>query len=200
MLEHFGSDCAALYDAAVGSKVASQHCDTACYRVRIVDRSYYLSILILYARYVLADSLACAGDDVGIEKVFLGKFVHYSVNAACLVKVFHIGMACGGKVAKVRSLCRDSVCYIKVKVYAAFMCYSGQMEHRVCGAAECHINGKGIHESLFCHYVTGTDILSVEFHHLHTGCLCELYPFGIYSGDSAVSSEAHAENFGKAVH
>ena len=85
MLEHFGSYRRTLYYASVGSEVAAEYSDTACCAVGIVYGTDYVGILVYYALDVLCNGLACAGDEVGIEKSELIDLVHYSVDSACLV-------------------------------------------------------------------------------------------------------------------
>ena len=109
-------------------------------------------------------------------------------------------MACRCKVAEVRSLCAYLVSHVKVDIYAAFVGDSREMEHTVCGTSKSHICCKSVLKSLLCHDIERTDILSVEFHYLHTCLLSKLDTLGINSRDSAVASETHTQHLGKAVH
>ena len=200
MLEHFRSYRTALNNTAVLSKVSSEDCDSACFAVGIVNRTDNIVIFVYAACDIFGNSFACAGHNVGVEQIFLVKLVHNCVNSACFVKILHISVTCGSKVAEVRSLCAYLICDIEIYFNSALVSDSGEVEHTVGGAAQSHINGKSIVKCLFGHDIKWSDVLSVKLHYLHTCVLCKAQSFGINSGDSTVALEAHAQNFGKAVH
>ena len=157
-------------------------------------------ILVYAACDIFGNGLACAGHNVCVKQIFLVKLIHNSVNSASFVKILHISVACGSKVAEVRCLCADLICDIEIYFNSALVSDSGEVEHTVGGAAQSHINGKCIVECLFGHDIKGSDILSVKLHYLHTCVLCKAQSFRINSRDSTVALETHAQNFGKAVH
>ena len=200
MLEHLGSNSRSLYNTGIGSQVASEYSYTAVGHIGIVDGSDDVGILVYYTCDILSNCLACAGQAVCIYEILLCQLVKYCVYAACLVEIFHISVTGRSQMTDIGSLLGDLIYQFKIQLYAAFMCYSGQVQHRVCRAAQCHIGSDSVPESLLCHYVAGTDILFQQFHYLHTCLLSQLYPCGISCGDGAVSAKTHTQYFGQAVH
>ena len=75
-----------------------------------------------------------------------------------------------------------------------------QMKHAVRRAAECHINGKCVHQRLARHDITRSDIAAQQLHYSHARMLCKLNTGRIDSGNSAVAAQTHTERFGQAVH
>ena len=51
-----------------------------------------------------------------------------------------------------------------------------QMEHRVRGAAQCHVDGERVDDRLLRHDIARADIFPEHFHHCHAGVLCKLDP------------------------
>ena len=200
MYQHFGSNCASLYNASVGSKIALEYGDSACFTVWVVDRTDSLRVTVDAALDILAYGLACNSHAVGVDKSLFAQLVENCINSACFVEVFHVGVACRCKMAEVRSLGAYLVSHVKVDIYAAFVGDSREMEHTVCGTSKSHISCESVLESLLCHDIERADILSVEFHNLHTCLLCKLDTLGVNSRDSAVASETHTQYLSEAVH
>ena len=101
---------------------------------------------------------------------------------------------------QVRSLLTDRVCKADIKIKANLMGNGRKMQHRVGGAAQCHIHSQCIHDGFLCDDVAGTDILIVHIHNCHTGMLCKLDALRIHSRDRTVSSKSHAQRLCQTVH
>ena len=158
--EHFRSNCASLYNAAVGSKIALEDSDSACFAVWVVDRTNDLRVLVYAACDVFAYGLACAGEAVCVDEVLFGKLAENRINAAGFIKILHVCVTGRSKVAEVRCLCAYLVSHVEVYLDPALVCDSGEVEHTVCGAAQSHVSSKSVVESLFRHDVARTDILA----------------------------------------
>ena len=135
-----------------------------------------------------------------MEQVLLGQLVQHRIDAASLVQILHICVACRSQVADVRGACADLVDHIQVDLDAAFVGNCRQVEHTVGGAAQRHVCGQCIFESVCGHDVTGTDVLPVHIHNCHASLLCQLDALGVYCRDGAVALETHAQDFGQTVH
>ena len=175
MYQHFLADRAALYHTAVGSEISAQYRNSSCLAVWVLNGTDNFGVLVNTAGNVFADGLAGCSHAVKVQQIFLGKLVHYRVNAARFVKFLNIGVTCGSKVAEIGSLRADVICNVKIDVYSAFVCNCRQVEHTVCGAAQSHIYGKSVHKRLFRHDVKGFDVLFKKLHNLHSRVLCKLY-------------------------
>ena len=109
-------------------------------------------------------------------------------------------MTCRSKVTKVRCLCADFICNIKVKFNACLFSDSRKVKHCICWTTESHINCKSIHKCLFCHNVERTDILFEKFHYLHTCVFSKFDSLWINGRNCTVTLQAHTDSLCKAVH
>ena len=89
---------------------------------------------------------------------------------------------------------------IQIEFHSALVSDSGQMQHTVGRATESHIHSKSVHQSLFCHNITGTDIFTKQFHNCHTCMFGKLNTGRMNSRDCTVAFKTHTKRFGQAVH
>ncbi len=190
----------ALYHAAIRCQVALEDSNTAGFAVRLVDGADDVSVLVDTSLDVFRHGLSCNGHHVSVKQVLLGQLVQYRINAASLVQILHVCVTCRSQVADVRGACADLVDHIQVDLDAAFIGNCRQVEHAVGGAAQRHICGQCVLESVCGHDVTGTDVFAVHIHNCHTSLLCQLDALGVYCRNRAVALETHAQNLSQAVH
>ena len=98
--------------------------------------------------------------------------------------------------AKVRCFFADLIGDIKVDFHAALVSDRRQMQHTVGRTAQRHIHRQRIHQSLFGHNVTGTDIFLKQFHDRHARMFGKLNAGGIHSGDRTVAFQSHTKSLG----
>ena len=89
---------------------------------------------------------------------------------------------------------------LHIDLHACLMGDGGKMEHGIGGAAQRHIHGKSVHESVLCHDIAGTDVLFDKFHDLHAGMLGKADPGGVDGGNCTVALQAHTDRLCQAVH
>ena len=200
MNQHFIADCRTLYNASVRCKISLEYCKSACLRIRIVDRSDNFRILVHAPFNILTHCLSCYSQAVCMEQTFLVQLIHNCVNSTCLVQVFHISVSCRSKVAQIWCLLTDSICKINLKIHSDLMSDCRKMKHTVRRTSQCHIYCQCIQNCIFCHDISRTDILSHQFHHLHTCMLCKLNPCGIYCRNRTISFQSHTKCLSQAVH
>ena len=109
-------------------------------------------------------------------------------------------LACRSKMTKVRRCLAYFVCVIERDRCLCLICYSGEMQHGVSGAAQRHIHSQSIVNRIGRYNVTRTDILFKKLHYLHSGVLGKSYSFRINCGDRAVPGERHPEYLTETVH
>ena len=102
--------------------------------------------------------------------------------------------------AYVRRALADLIDLMEIKGDPCLMGDRKEMKGRVGGAAESHICGQGILQSLFCHDLARTAIHLQHLHDLHSGCLCKAQSLSVYSRDRSVSRKAKSQNLCQAVH
>ena len=200
MLHHFGKNRASLDDAGVGSDVALKDGDAAVGHVGILDGTDDGRVCVDAALNVLAHCLSADCHHVEIKQIFLGQFVHYRVDSAGLIEIFHVGGACRCQVAQVRSFVGNHVRDFHIQFHAGFMRDGRKVKHCICRAPESHIHCHGVHESLLGHDISGTDILLNQFHDLHAGVLGETDSRAVDRRDRTVALKAHSDGLGEAVH
>ena len=76
----------------------------------------------------------------------------------------------------------------------------GQVEHRVGGAAECHVAFHGIVDRRRRHEVAEVDAVLEQLHDLHARMLGEAKALGVHGGNGAVAGKGDAERLAQAVH
>ena len=69
--QHFRKHRRALYHAASGRQISSEHCNTACFAEGFFHRTYYFVIKVDTALNIFSDSLAGNGETVKRQKLFL---------------------------------------------------------------------------------------------------------------------------------
>ena len=106
--QHIFTNRRCLDNRIIWTKIALQNCYAARRPVGIVDR-----VNNIWAHnFCVLDSVAQSASDcqrVEIEQIFLGKFMHDSVNAARLVKVLHVMISGGTKLCNIRRSRRNFV-------------------------------------------------------------------------------------------
>ena len=131
MCQHFRSDCTSLDYAAFLSDVAPHNSDSACFTVRIIDRTDSVIVLNISVADVFTDSFACSSDEALIDEALLIQFAEYSHQTACSVQVVHVSAACRCQMAKIRNSCTELVEDLHVQFYACFVGDGQQMENAV---------------------------------------------------------------------
>ena len=200
MNHHFRSYCRPLYNTCIRCKITLKYCNTAVWKIWIINRSYNLRIEILNAFKVLSYSLACTCKKICMDEILLGKFLHYSIYTACLVKVFHICRTCRCEVAQIRCSVRDLVGIFHIDINTCFMSDSRDMKHCISRAAKCHIHGKSILKGFFGHDISWLYILFQKFHDLVASLLGKTDSCRVYCRDRTIASKTHTDSFCQAVH
>ncbi|GFI29358.1 hypothetical protein IMSAGC013_00744 [Lachnospiraceae bacterium] len=101
---------------------------------------------------------------------------------------------------EVRRLFTDFVGKSNIEIKSYFMGNGRKVKHAVGGASQGHIHCQRIQNGFFCHNVSGTDILSIHFHHSHAGMFCQTETVRINGRNGSVSLQSHAQGFCQAVH
>ena len=200
MHQHFITDRRSLYYTSVRSQVSFQNCKTTGSRIWIIDRTDYFRILIVASFYIFADCLSGNCHALCVEQSFFIQLIHNRIYAACLIEILDICMSGRSQMTEIRSFFADTVGKVNFKIHADFMGNGRDMKHAVCRASQRHINCKGIQNCLFCNNVSRTDILSHQFHHLHTGMFCQLKTRRIYSRYGSVSFQSHSQSLCQTIH
>ena len=197
---HLRRDGALLDHAAVRREVALEDGDAAGLAVGPVDRTDDLFVQVFSALQVFFHRFAGAGHHGSVEQVFLRQLLHHRVDAAGQVEVFHKGVPGGGQVAQVRGAGGDGVRFVQTDGDPGLVGDGRQMQHRVGGAAQGHVDRFGVAEGGFGHDVAGADVLFDQLHDLHAGVLGQAQAGGIDRRDRAVARQGHADGLAQAVH
>ena len=200
MHHHFRRNGALLDDAAVFCQIALQNGNAAAGRIRVVNRADDALVAVDDAFEVLRHGLARAGHHRRVEQALLRQLLHHGEDAARAVEVFHERITRRRKVAEVRRVGGNLVRVVKVDGHACFVRDGGQVEHRVRGAAERHVNGFSVVERGRGHDVARADVLLHQRHNLHPSVLGEAQTRGVWRGNRAVARKPHPQRFGQAVH
>ena len=197
---HFRCNCRTLDNTAVLCDVAPQNSDAAGLRIRILERTNDLGVLVDNALEVLADRLAGAGDERQVEEITLGQLLHDGRNAACHVKLLNVMRACRSQMADIRHLAGQFVQSLKLQRNACFVCDCQQVQNRVGRAADRHLAGQRVAECCRREDVARLDVLLDQLHDLHAGMLCQMNTGSRNRRGRAVARQRHADRFGQAVH
>ena len=200
MHKHFGCHGASLDHAAVGCQISAKNRDTAGLREGIVHRANNLGVAIERIRDILRHGLARHRHDRGVKQTQLVDFFEHRVHAARLIKILHVGGACGCQMAQIGGLFADLVDHIQIEFHAALVGDGGKVKHTVGGTAQRHIRGDGVLDRRRRHDIAGSDVLFHKLHDLHTRVLSQLDSRRIDCGNGAVAAKTHTENLGQAVH
>ena len=169
-------------------------------RERIGNGTDDLGVEYLAALDVLAHGFARNGRQVRVEQARAGELVHDGGDAARLVELLDVAVARRSEVAEVGRARADGVGLREVELEPALVRDGGQVQHRVRGAAERHVDGERVLERLLRHDVARTDVVPHELHHRKAGLLGEAVARGHDGGNRAVAGQRHAEHLGEAVH
>ena len=104
MHQHLRHHCGTLHHAAVRCQIALQYGNSAGLGIRIFHRADDFRIQIAAVADVFADCRAVHGHAVEMEKFFLRQFVHYRIDTACLIQIFHVSRACRRQMAQIGGL------------------------------------------------------------------------------------------------
>ena len=200
MHHHLRRNCRTLDNAAIFCDVAPQNGDTTGLRVRIVDRTDDLGILIGHAFQILANRLAGRSQQRQVEQVATGQLVHNSRDATCHVQLFDVVRACRCQMAQVGHLGRQLVEQFQIDVNASLVCDCQQVQNGIGRAAERHLTGQRVAECLRGQDITRLDVLFKQLHDLHTGMLCQMDTCCMDSRNGAVARQCHTDGLGQAVH
>ena len=198
--QHLGCHSRSLDHATVRCQVTLQYSNTAGLGIGVLHRADDFRILVDTILDILSYGRTVGSQAVKVQKSLLGQFIHYRIDTACFVQVFHISRTGRCQVTQIRSLGRDLVGDLQVQFHTCFSCDSGQMQHGIGRASQCHIHSQGISEGFRSHDVSGTDIFLYQFHDLHAGMLCQTDTLGIYGGNRTVAAKSHTNGFGQTVH
>ena len=102
--------------------------------------------------------------------------------------------------AEVRGLCGEFIGNLHVQLHTRFMRDGRQMKHGIGGAAQRHIHGEGVQESLLRHDIPGTDIFLHQLHDLHARMLGKADSLGINRRNGSISLQAHSQRLRQTVH
>ena len=197
---HFRCNCRTLDNTAVLCDVAPQNSDAAGLRIRILERTNDLGVLVDNALKVLADRLTGAGDERQVEEIALGQLLHDGRNAACHIKLLNVVRACRCEVTDIRHLAGQFVQGLKLERYARLVGDSQQVQNRVGRAADRHLAGQRVAECCRREDVARLDVLLDQLHDLHAGVLCQMNTGSRNRRGRAVARQRHADRFGQAVH
>ena len=197
---HFGRNCRALDDTAVLGNVAPQDGDAAGLRIRMLERTDDLGILIDDALKVLPNRLAGRRDERQIEQVALGQLLHDGRHTACHIEFRNVVRASRRQVTDIGHLGRQFVEQFEVKRDPCLVRDGQQVQDGVGRAANGHLAGQRIAERLGRQDIARLDILFEQLHDLHAGMLGQVDAGGVHGGDSAVAGQGHADGLGQAVH
>lgn len=139
--------------------------DAAFLRERIGNGTDDLSVEDLAALDVLAHGFARNGRQVRVEQVRAGELVHDGGDAARLVELLDVAVARRSEVAEVGRARADGVGLREVELEPALVRDGGQVQHRVRGAAERHVDGERVLERLLRHDVARTNVDSSRAPH-----------------------------------
>ena len=200
MNHHFFYNCGTFYNATIWCDISFQYCKSTCLTVWIVDWTDNFRIEIYTVFNIFAYCFSCYSHAFYMKKALLIQFIHYCINTACFIQVFHICRACRCKMTEIRGFFTDLICKADIKIHSHFMRNCRKMKHTVGRASKCHIYSQCIQDCFFCHNISRTDVSAVHFHNLHTCMFCKTDTFGIYRRNGSVSTKSHTENLSQAVH
>ena len=135
-----------------------------------------------------------------VEQPALGQLGHHGRDAAGGVDVLEVPGARGGDVAQAAHLAAELVEGLQLEREARLVRDGGQVQHRVRGGAERHVDRDGVGHRLLRHDVARADVPAQQLHDLHPGVLGQAAPRGGHRGDRAVAGQAEADRLGQAVH
>ena len=198
--EHLRGHGGTLDDRSLGGEVAAQHRNAPRRREGIVDGTDDGAVADAGAGDVLAHGPARDGHALAVDETRLVELGHDGGDAPRPVEVLHVGGAGRRQVAEVGGPLAHGVCGGQIQLDATLARDGRQVEHRVGGAAERHVHGKGVSEGLWAHDVTGGDAPLEHVHDGHAGVLGELQAAGVHGRHGPVAGKAHADDLGQAVH
>ena len=144
--------------------------------------------------------MACNGHAVLVNQVHLVQFGHDSGYAAGIVQVDHIVVTGRRKLAQVGALAAYFVKNIQPKVKPGFAKNSGQMQHRIGGAAQRHIHGNGIGHSLGGNNIQRPDAAFKQVHNAHARCLGQANARPAHGRNGAIAGQGHTYGFCQTIH
>ncbi len=133
---HFLCHRGPLHHTALRRQIALQHRDAAVLTVRVLDGPNQLRVTVYYALQIFAQGPAGTGQHAGVQKPFLRQLLHDRVHAPGLLQVLHIRLACRGQMAEIGSPAGNLVGHIQVKLDAALVGDSRQVQHGIRGTAQ----------------------------------------------------------------
>ena len=104
------------------------------------------------------------------------------------------------QMAKVRNLCARLIDPVEIKINPCFVGDGRQMQNRIGGAAESHIEAQGIAEGLFGHDLIRGQLFLDQLDDTHARLFGKADSRTVHSGNGAVSRERHTDDLGNAVH
>ncbi|MPN42190.1 hypothetical protein SDC9_189746 [bioreactor metagenome] len=105
-----------------------------------------------------------------------------------------------GKMAQVGHLFADAVDQFKRQPDASLMGNSGQVQHRICGAAQRHVHPQSVLKRGGGQDIQGTDVIMKQLQHLHARLFCQPHALGIDRRDAAVAGQGNADGLAQAIH
>ena len=200
MRKHAGVDGTLLHDAAIRGDVAMKHAQGANLGERVVMLAAHLAVGRLGAVGDVLGKRAHAGNRAFVEQAQLVELMHDNRHAAHGIQVDKRARARGLQLHQVR---RASACRVPV-VHGDGMagCHgdSGQVQHRVGGAAKRHIAFHGVVNCRLRDDVLDANALFEQLHDLHACMLRQAQALGVHGGDGAVAGKRDAQSLAQAVH
>ena len=201
MAAHFGSDDRLLDDRAVGRQVTKEEGEAADGRIGGSERPDDVYIAHLDGGEVLGQRAAGDGAGVPVEQAAVEQPAHDAGDAAGAIEVLDVMTADGrAQAAEVGRGSTEGVEAGELDGDAGFVGDGEEVEDRVGGAAEGHVDAKGVPKGGGGEDLARPEVLCHELHDLHAGLPGEGEAGGVDGRDGAIARQAHAEGLGKAVH
>ena len=197
---HLGGHGRLLHDASVGREVAAQDAQPALGVVGLVDRAHDHPVCVQSLVRYLAHRHTRDGHDVTVHKASLVELAHDRRDAAGEVEVLHVVLARGRDAHEVRRPGRDRRPVVERDVGVRLVSDGGEVEDRVRGAAERHVERHRVLDRLGGDDLPSGDAAREQVHDPHPRALREADPLGVDRGHGAVAGKAHANGLGEAVH
>ena len=136
-----------------------------------------------------------------MDEILLCELIHDGGNAACLVEIRHVMLACRAELRDVRRAARNLVKERRGKCDSCLVCNRREVEHRIGRAANAHIDRNRVLECLARHDITWLDIAIDEVEDDFARTLREEPTVARIGGrNGAVSGKPHAEDFCQGIH
>ena len=197
-LHHLGCHGGLLHHGAVGREVAAHDFEAAVGRVGVVAGADDLAV----DRRAGVDPLAHGavdGEGAAVERAAAAELADDGRNAAHCVEVLDVERAGGGDAGDVGRCGADLVPGFEGDGAAGGRRDGGEVQHRVGGAAEGHVEGHAVADGGGGDDVLDADVLLDELHDLHAGLLGQAVAGGVDGGDGAVARQGDAQGLGKAA-